>query len=177
MIQNRKFLGAPVEIATERLRGTKPSLEDFPHFRTLDTNPAVQRYLFGRICTVEESHERIAKFIDHWRDHKFGEWTFRLQSGEFVGTCGLFYDVVEDAEAVALGYVLDEPFWGKGYATEMARAAMRVAFDDMQVAEVHAVIDPVNEPSRRVLEKNGFAFVKDFVYRVEWPSALFRATR
>lgn len=177
MIQNPKFLGASVEVATERLRGTKPTRDDFPHFRGLDTNPSVQRFLFARICTIEESHERLEKFIRHWRDHRFGEWSFRLQSGEFVGTCGLFYDVIDDTEVVALGYVLDEPYWGHGYASEMARAAMRVAFDELQVAEVYGVIDPVNVPSRRVLEKNGFSFVKDFVYRVEWPSALFRATR
>ncbi|MGH7715201.1 MAG: GNAT family N-acetyltransferase [Vulcanimicrobiaceae bacterium] len=177
MIQNREFLGAPVEIVTERLCGVKPTMADFPQFRTLDTSPSVQRFLFGRVCTVEESQERLEKFIRHWDDHRFGEWVFRLRTGEFVGTCGLFYDLIDDAEVVALGYVLDEPYWGHGYATEMARASMRVAFDDMEVAEVYGVIDPVNAPSRRVLEKNGFSFVKDFVYPVGWPSALFRATR
>jgi ribosomal-protein-alanine N-acetyltransferase len=177
MIQNRKFLGAPAELSTKRLVGTKPTLEDLPHFRTLDTNPSVQRTLFGRIYTEDESRERLDKFIRHWADYRFGEWNFWLRSGEFVGTGGLFYDVIDDAEIIALGYVLDEPYWGRGYATEIAQAAMRVAFDDMHVDAVCGVIDPENVPSRRVLEKSGFAFVKDFVYRVEWPSALFRATR
>lgn len=177
MIQNRKFLGAPAELSTKRLVGTKPTLDDFPHFRRLDANPSVQRMLFGRVCTIEESQARLEKFMRHWSDHRFGEWSFWLRTGEFVGTGGLFYDAIDDAEVVALGYVLDEPYWGQGYATEMAEAAMRVAFDDMRVDAVYGVIDPENVPSRRVLEKNGFAFVKDFVYRVEWPSALFRATR
>jgi RimJ/RimL family protein N-acetyltransferase len=177
MIQNRKFLGAPAELSTERLVGTKPTLEDSPHFRRLDTNPSIQRTLFGRILTEDESRERLDKFIRHWSDHRFGEWNFRLPTGEFVGTGGLFYDVIDDAEVIALGYVLDEPYWGYGYATEIARAAMRVAFDDMHVDAVYGVIDPENAPSRRVLEKSGFVYVKDFVYRVEWPSALFRAAR
>jgi hypothetical protein len=43
MIQNRKFLGAPASIATERLFGTVPTNDDLPNLRRLDTNPAVQR--------------------------------------------------------------------------------------------------------------------------------------
>jgi RimJ/RimL family protein N-acetyltransferase len=177
MIQNRKFLGALAELSTKRLVGTKPTHEDFPHFRRLDTNPSIQRTLFGRVCTEDESRARLDKFIRHWSDHRFGEWSFWLRTGEFVGTGGLFYDVIDDAEVIALGYVLDEQYWGHGYATEIAQAAMRVAFDDMQVDAVYGVIDPVNVSSRRVLEKTGFVYVKDFVYRVEWPSALFRADR
>lgn len=177
MIQNRKFLGAPVSIATERLFGTLPTVDDLPNFRRLDTNAAVQRTLFGRTYSSEESQARLAKFMRHWSDYRFGEWMFRLADGAFVGTAGLFYDVIDDQEVVALGYVLDEPYWGCGYATEMARSAMQVASEQMQVTDVYGVIDPENTPSRRVLEKSGFVFVKDFLYRGEWPSALFRASK
>jgi RimJ/RimL family protein N-acetyltransferase len=76
MIQNRKFLGAPAELSTKRLVGKKPTLDDFPHFRRLDANPLVQRMLFGRVCTIEESQARLEKFIRHWSDHRFGEWSF-----------------------------------------------------------------------------------------------------
>jgi len=177
MIQKRNFLGAPASIATTRLFGTSPKPEDLPNFRTLDTNMAVQRTLFGKIYTPEESQGRLQKFIKHWSDHRFGEWVFRLHDGAFVGTGGLFYDVIDDEQVVALGYVLDEPHWNRGYATEIARASMRVAFEELQVENVFGVIDPVNVPSQRVLEKSGFEFVKAFVYHGEWPSSLFRATR
>lgn len=177
MIQNRNFLGASSSIATQRLFGTQPASGDLPHFRTLDSNLAVQRTLFGRTYTLEESQARLAKFMRHWSEHRFGEWMFRLPDGAFVGTAGLFYDVIDDEQVVALGYVIDEPYWGRGFATEMAHASMRVAFDELQVAEVYGVIDPVNEPSQRVLEKSGFRYVKDFLYHGEWPSSLFRAPR
>ncbi|HEY1727216.1 MAG TPA: GNAT family N-acetyltransferase [Candidatus Baltobacteraceae bacterium] len=175
MIQNRNFLGAPGSITTERLFGTQPTADDLPNFRTLDSNLAVQRTLFGKTYTHEESQKRLAKFMCHWSDHRFGEWMFRLGDGTFVGTAGLFYDVIDDEEVIALGYVLDEPYWGRGFATEMAHASIRVAFDALKVANVYGVIDPVNVPSRHVLEKSGFAYVKDFLYHGEWESALFRA--
>ena len=175
MIRNRNFLGAPGSIVTERLFGTQPTLEDLSHFRTLDSNLAVQRTLFGKTYTLEESRERLAKFMRHWSEHRFGEWVFRLVDGSFVGTAGLFYDVIDGEDVVALGYVIDEPYWGRGFATEMATASMRVAFNDLQVADVYGVIDPVNVPSRRVLEKSGFTYVKDFLYHDTWESSLFRA--
>ena len=166
---------APGEFETERLRASRPTPYDFPHFRTLDKNPEVQKTLFGRVYSVEETEARLRKFIAHWDDFGFGEWTFRLRSGEFVGTCGLFNDTIEDKAVVALGYVLDQRFWGQGYATEMAGAAVRVGFADLGLTDIYAVIDPLNAPSRRVLEKTGFIFLRDFIYKEDWPSALFRA--
>lgn len=167
---------APPQIRTQRLVGQRPELSDIVCFRVLDTNPAVQKTLFGRTYALDESQERLRKFIAHWSEHGFGEWLFRTDSGEFVGTCGLFRDVVEGNDVVALGYVLDERFWGQGYATEMARSALAVGFGELGLREVYAVIDPANAASRRVLEKTGFTYLRDFLYRDDWPSALFRAT-
>jgi len=174
MIRNPKFLGASEEIVTPRLRGTKPAPGDLDGFHRLGTNPAVQRFLFGKIYTLDESREKLRVFIAHWDESRFGEWTFRLHNGEFVGTGGLFYATVDENEVVALGYILDEPYWNLGLATEIAQASMRVAFEELQLAEVYALIDPENVPSQRVLEKSGFAYVKDSVYR-ELPSGLYRA--
>ena len=176
MIQNPNFLGASTSIVTERLFGSQPTNDDFKNFRTIDSNLNVQRTLFGKTYTPDESRRRLEKFMKHWADHRFGEWMFRLADGTFVGTGGLFYDVIDDEEVVALGYVIDEPYWGQGFATEIARASMRVAFDELQVAVAYGVIEPDNIPSRRVLEKSGFSYVKDFLYHGEWPSALLRAT-
>jgi RimJ/RimL family protein N-acetyltransferase len=167
---------APEELRTARLIGLKPTLSDITCFRILDANPAVQATLFGRPRTLKESQERLRTWIAHWDNHGFGEWIFRLETGTFVGTCGLFRDTIDGTEVVALGYVLDERFWGRGYATEVARAALSVAFKEMHLSDVYAVIDPANGASRRVLEKTGFEYVRDFIYRENWPSALFRAT-
>ena len=168
---------APAELRTKRLVGCKPVPSDIACFRVLDANPEIQKTLFGRTHTLEESRERLRKFIAHWDAHGFGEWMFRLEGGDFVGTAGLFRDAIDGNDVVALGYVLDERFWGRGYATEMARASLDVAFGDLALDEVYAVIEPSNDASRRVLEKNGFTYQRDFVYRENWPSALFRVTR
>lgn len=165
---------APAELRTARLIGSKPVASDIVCFRKLDTNAAVQRTLFGRTYTLGESQARLQKFIAHWEHHAFGEWIFRREDGSFVGTCGLFWDTIEGQNVVALGYVLDERHWGRGYATEMAGAAIAIAFTELGLREVYAVIDPENAASRRVLEKTGFTYLQDFMYRDAWASALFR---
>jgi len=168
---------APAELRTHRLLGRKPEPSDIVCFRVLDSNPEIQKTLFGQTRTLAESQERLRRFIAHWDAHGFGEWIFRLDGGDFVGAAGLFRDEIEGNDVVALGYVLDERFWGRGYATEMAGASLEVAFGDLDLREVYAVIEPSNSASRRVLEKNGFTYQREFIYRESWPSALFRAVR
>ena len=166
---------APDDFQTRRLHATRCAETDVPSLRSLDANASVQRTLFGKTYTLDETIERVRKKMAHWATHGFGDWAFRLHSGEFVGIGGLFHNDLEGSDVVMLGYVVDEPYWGRGLGTEIAAAAMSVAFDALRLAEVFAIIEPSNAASRRILEKNGFSFVRDFVYRDEWPSCLFRA--
>ena len=64
-----------------------------------------------------------------------------------------------DARAGTLGYWLGEPFWGRGYATEAAKAVIDFAFDILKLAEVNASALPENERSMRVLEKAGMVHI------------------
>lgn len=72
--------------------------------------------------------------------------------GEFIGGVGL--DLAQSAPEI--GYWLGVPFWGKGYATEAARAVIDYAFEEFGSAELLAGARVVNPASRRVLEKCGF---------------------
>ena len=53
------------------------------------------------------------------------------------------------------GYALDEPFWGRGYATEMAAAVLRYGFRDLGLPRLHAIATLDNHASHRVLLKIG----------------------
>ncbi|GMA86662.1 hypothetical protein GCM10025868_19120 [Angustibacter aerolatus] len=55
-----------------------------------------------------------------------------------------------------MGYVLAERVWGRGYATEAARAVLRWAFDTLDLHRVQAEVDTRNAASARVLQKLGF---------------------
>lgn len=83
------------------------------------------------------------------------EYTFAVEHDrEVVGVCGLI--VSDDRREAELGYWIGRPYWGRGYATEAARASVAFAFDWTDVDRVVALPLADNLPSRRVLEKAGF---------------------
>ena len=81
-----------------------------------------------------------------------------------------------------LGFRFARQQWGKGYATEAARAIVRYAFESTEIQRVIAVVDPHNLASVRVLEKLGMSFHElvmfdgydypDKVYAVDKPTPL-----
>ncbi len=87
-----------------------------------------------------------------------------------------------DFRSVSLGYCLDEPAWGRGYATEAARAALTWAFETLDLNRVQAEADTRNAASGRVLEKLGFVLegtlredcVVDGVVSDSWVYGLLR---
>lgn len=77
----------------------------------------------------------------------------RAGDGELIGYCGLLR--IETAERVELLYALLPRGWGKGFATEAARACLWFAFEEADLARVVAGADPPNTASLRVIEKLG----------------------
>jgi ribosomal-protein-alanine N-acetyltransferase len=79
----------------------------------------------------------------------------RVSDGAFIGWCGLArWD--PDYRSASMGYCLDDAAWGRGYATEAARALLQWAFDTLDLNRVQAETDTRNAASARVLEKLGF---------------------
>lgn len=79
----------------------------------------------------------------------------RVDDGGFVGWCSVSR-WNPDFRSAALGYCLDDAAWGRGYATEAARALLRWAFEAMDLNRVQAEVDTRNAASGRVLTKLGF---------------------
>ncbi|MFY9829846.1 MAG: GNAT family N-acetyltransferase [Rhodoplanes sp.] len=76
-----------------------------------------------------------------------------LRDGTIAGACGLEW---RDGPHPEIGYWLGVPYWGRGYATEAARALIDQAFGDLGHEAVEAGARTTNPASRRVLEKCGF---------------------
>ena len=69
---------------------------------------------------------------------------------------------LEHTDDIHIGYALQRPYWGLGYATEIVRAGIGHAFDKIGLPTLTAVIYPANEASAKVLEKTGFSFERSF---------------
>ena len=88
---------------------------------------------------------------------------FLLASSEFAGCCGLRSREPQQG-IYELGFHLRPAFWGRGLATEAARAAIGYAFQELRAASVFAGHHPENHASRRVLERLGFRYTHDEFY-------------
>ena len=149
-------MSAPfVETARLRLRPFDIETDLDPIAAAL-ANPAVVEYLPGSEPRDRERTRQILEAASgHWEKYGFGFWalTDRLQ-GVVMGWCGL--NGLQDAGEVELLYLLDEPYWGRGFATEAGRASVRYGFDHLEEDHFVGLVHHYNTGSRRVLEKIGF---------------------
>jgi RimJ/RimL family protein N-acetyltransferase len=159
-------------IETERLilRDLLPS--DAAKMFKLDSNPDVHKFLGNRpIQKIEQAEEVIKIVRQQYLDNGIGRWaTIEKSSGDFIGWSGLkFVTITENNHTnfYDVGYRFMPKYWGKGYATESAKAALEYAFKTMNVNEVIGTCHEENIASRRALEKCGLKFVEKFLYNNE----------
>jgi RimJ/RimL family protein N-acetyltransferase len=105
--------------------------------------------------------EKLQRFVAgqqaHWEEHGYGNWGI-LPDGEreIIGWAGLQY--LPELGETEVGFLLDRPFWGKGYATEAALASLRFGFEGFNLDHIIALVHPENLASRRVIEKCGLTY-------------------
>ncbi|WP_316787572.1 GNAT family N-acetyltransferase [Thermoleptolyngbya oregonensis] len=71
---------------------------------------------------------------------------------------------LDSTPEIEVGYVLDCPFWGRGLATEAARASLQFGFDTLGLERIVAIARPENHASQRVMQKLGMTYEKDAFY-------------
>jgi [ribosomal protein S5]-alanine N-acetyltransferase len=96
----------------------------------------------------------VRGLVEHQERYGFSKWGVEERaSGSLVGDCGM--QLLEGGPDVELGFHLRTSVWGRGYATEAARACLDAAFTDLGLDRVIAIVAPGNAASVRVLEKVG----------------------
>jgi [ribosomal protein S5]-alanine N-acetyltransferase len=146
------------EIETARLR-LRPCVEsDIDALYRLWTDPDVRRYLWdGVVITREQAAEVVGASAESFGAHGFGQWVILARGGgELIGFCGLRH--FGEPPEVEVLYGLAPQFWGRGLATEAARAMLADGFGRLGLERIYAGADPPNAASLRVMEKAGMAF-------------------
>ena len=149
------------EIETERLLLREITPEDLDEFaRVIFADTDVLRYMAKRDLTPVERAERARKVsVENWSKHGYGAWLITdKNSSNVIGSCD--FDTEEVNGGVELGYSIGKAYWGKGIATETARAAIRFGFDTAKMERIVGVVVPENTASWRVLERLGFVYEK-----------------
>jgi len=128
-------------------------------------DPVAMRY-YPAAFDRKGVEEWIGRNMARYQRDGHGLWAMVLKdSGELIGDCGCALQEVEGANHVEVGYHVRRDLWGKGYATEAARACMQYAFTALGITRIISMIRPENVQSVRVAEKNGLTRKKIIFWR------------
>ena len=143
-----------VTLETERLILRMLREDDFEAYARICADEDVMRYLGGKIMTRAEAWRHLAFLVGHWQLLGYGHWAVEEKAtGEMLGRLGFLNPA--GWPGFEIGWTLRRESWGKGYATEGARRALRYAFTELGQEHVISLIHPENRPSIRVAERLG----------------------
>ena len=166
------------ELLTRRLRMRAYTKEDADAHLRIISDPEFGRYLPPppRFQPTRDSVlVGIGRFVEHWYQFGFGVWALEpREGGPLLGYCGLRH--LAPTDEVELLYGLDRAHWRTGLTTEAARASLRYGFGQMNFERIMAVTDPLNQGSRRVMERCGLRYEKDAFY-FETPCVYYAINR
>ncbi len=160
---------------TARLRLERMLPSDLDDLGRMNRDPVLMAMLGGP-RTEAATREYLVHQLEHWEAHHFGMWMVHdAASGAFVGRAGMHHAVIDGCPETELAYALVPAAWGNGFATELAGACARAAFEVLGRRDLVAFTLSGNLASRRVMEKTGFRYERGFTHRGH-PHVLYRLT-
>lgn len=133
---------------------------DLDAYAQMCADPEVMRYLgAGQTLSRADTWRQIAMLLGHWQLRSYGMWAVEERaSGTLIGRIGFFNP--EGWPGFELGWMLGRAYWGHGFATEGARAALAYGFKELQQERIISLIRSQNVASIRVAERLGERFEK-----------------
>ncbi len=150
---------------TERLLFAPWAESDWLALKPLATNPEV-------VCYISEGQpwpdERIQEFVQRQmrclRERSYCLWKLlEPGAGRMIGFCGL--QPLSNTAEIEIGWWLAQSHWGRGLATEAARAALRDGFERVGLGRIVAIAQAANRASLRVMDKLGMRYERDMQYK------------
>jgi RimJ/RimL family protein N-acetyltransferase len=146
----------PFQITTERLTLRPPTEADAPEMEAIFGDDRVMNAIgHAEGETPEKTLERARRHVRFFETLGYCMYLARRRdTGEVVGDCGVI-PAEAKGPATEIGWRFAPAHWGKGYATEAARAVLGDAYARTRLDEIIAITLPENERSQRVATKLG----------------------
>lgn len=140
-------------LETERLLLRSLTPADSHHIFEIFADPQTMRY-YPAPYTRAQVDALIQRMLHSYDQYSYGLWAVVCKEEQVVvGDCGLLHQPVEGNTELEIGYHLKRTYWGHGFATEAARACRDYALITLHAPRVISIVDPDNQPSRRVAER------------------------
>ncbi|GAA1927686.1 GNAT family N-acetyltransferase [Streptomyces durmitorensis] len=146
-------------ILTPRLVLRRWRESDIAPMTAINSDPDVMRWIGdGSVHDEEQTRSTMARWEHGWETEGFGLFAVEVRAtGELAGFTGLSvpHYLPEVLPAVEIGWRLGRSFWGRGLATEAARAALDFGFADRGLERVVSIAQVGNDASERIMNKLG----------------------
>ena len=146
-----------MQLETNRLILREFEESDWTAVLAYQSDPLYLRYYHWSERTPGNVRAFVNMFLDFQKERPRTKFQLAItlkESGQLIGNCGIRINNSELREA-NIGYELNSHFWGKGYATEAARAILQFGFSELGMHRIYANALAINKGSVRVLEKLG----------------------
>ena len=148
-------------LSTPRLYLREFTIDDAQLLIDLNSSIDVTRYTGdGPVKDLEDAKRILTEIIFPQYKNKIGRWAVHLKdTDEFIGWCGLKFLV--ETNQIDLGYRYFKKYWGKGYATESAKAVLDYGVNVVQLKNITARAAKANTASLNVIKKLGMVYLED----------------
>lgn len=154
-------------IETERLILRPFQTQDLDSLALICNDPLVMQYIGdGRILDREGTQHLLTWIMTRHAKCGFGLLAITLkETHQLLGFCGLFEQTVDEANHIELGYRLDRAFWGRGIASEAAKAVKDYSHITLHIPYLISIIHQKNVASKKVAQKIGMHYWKSTVFK------------
>ncbi|WP_203296601.1 GNAT family N-acetyltransferase [Luteirhabdus pelagi] len=153
-------------IQTERLGLRNWHSSDLEAFVKMGQDTEVMKH-FPSLLSPSETEQLMNRFSTHFYEKGYTYFAVdELSTGKFIGFTGLMYQTFESdfTPSVDIGWRFKREAWGKGYATEAAKACLEFGFNKCKLAEIYSHTPVQNKPSEKVMQRIGMEYIKTFLH-------------
>ena len=144
-------------LESDRLILRQFCLEDATHIFEIRSNASVMKFMdSNHHASINDSENFVKRNLENQKEGSGYFWALvDKESGEFIGDFSVWaIDKVNHRGQI--GYSLKQQYWKKGYMTEAMKVILKFGFTELNLHSFEANINPLNEGSRKCLEKMGF---------------------
>jgi ribosomal-protein-alanine N-acetyltransferase len=159
--------------STARLDAERLTADHWDDLRRMDQDERFMAEL-GGVRDDAGTRAYLERNLAHWAARGFGLWMLRHRdAGRVIGRALLRHLDVDGVDEVETGYGFLPDLWGRGLATEIARACVHIGRERLGLASVVGITLPTNAASQQVMRKAGLQYERDILHAGR-PHLLFR---
>lgn len=154
---------------SERLYFRGFNADDAHDLYLIRSNDKIMEYMdINKLASADEARALIISINEAYEKKQGISWVIvERETSKVIGYFGFWRMMPEHCRA-EIGYALKQQYWGKGYMSETLKRMILFGFNDLKLHSIEANVNPLNNNSIKLLEKNGFKkeayFKENYLY-------------